>query len=135
MQTFISELIVKIKIASIAKPGRPEARVNQSAANPNAPIHGGHGDIIAIGASTGGTEAVYSIFSKLNDDLPGIVVVQHMPPVFTELYAQRLDRTCQLTVKEAEDGDRVRGRLRIYCAGRVPYESAENGTDVQDQML
>ena len=106
-QVFISELILKIKIASIAKvgkknvPGHPRAIEKQ-----NVPINQNE-SIIAIGASTGGTEAVYALLGKLNRDLPGIVIVQHMPPVFTKLYAERLNKAFPLDVKEAVNGDKI----------------------------
>lgn len=61
--------------------------------------------IIAIGASTGGTEAIFQILSALPADLPGIVIVQHIPPVFSQMFAQRLNDQTALRVKEAETGD------------------------------
>lgn len=70
--------------------------------------------IIAIGASTGGTEALRVVLEQFPMDAPGIVVVQHMPENFTRGFAQRLDSLCQMSVKEAEDGDTVmRGRILI----------------------
>jgi two-component system chemotaxis response regulator CheB len=61
--------------------------------------------IIAIGASTGGTEAIREILVKLPADMPPILVVQHMPQYFTKSFAERLDSLCKLKVKEAEDGE------------------------------
>ncbi|MFO7939973.1 MAG: chemotaxis response regulator protein-glutamate methylesterase [Bacteroidales bacterium] len=70
--------------------------------------------VIAIGASTGGTEALAQVLKALPPDAPGIVVVQHMPEKFTTSFAHRLNELCQITVKEAEDGDSViRGRALI----------------------
>jgi len=63
--------------------------------------------IIAIGASTGGTEAIKNVLTRLPHNTPGIVVVQHMPAQFTTSFAQRLDELCQMKVKEAQDGDTV----------------------------
>ena len=63
--------------------------------------------IIVIGASTGGPEAVTQVLQQLPKDVPPILVVQHMPAVFTQHFAQRLDRLCQIEVKEAEDGDKL----------------------------
>ncbi|MBZ0263397.1 chemotaxis response regulator protein-glutamate methylesterase [bacterium] len=75
--------------------------------------------VIAIGASTGGTEALRSILERLPRSTPGIVVVQHMPPGFTELFAKRLDSLCAMEVKEAEEGDRVlTGRILIAPGGK-----------------
>lgn len=70
--------------------------------------------IVAIGASTGGTEALRQILEKLPPNAPGIAIVQHMPEVFTRHFAERLDQLCKISVKEAEDGDSViRGRALI----------------------
>ena len=71
-------------------------------------------DVVAIGASTGGTDAINSIITKFSANMPGIVIVQHMPAGFTSLYAKRLDAISNLEVKEADDGDEVRpGRVLI----------------------
>ncbi|PYI56641.1 chemotaxis protein CheB [Paenibacillus flagellatus] len=70
--------------------------------------------VIAVGASTGGTEATHLLLSMLPADMPGIVVVQHMPPGFTRSYAERLDRETAFAVKEAASGDPVLpGRVLI----------------------
>jgi two-component system chemotaxis response regulator CheB len=70
--------------------------------------------VVVIGASTGGTEALRTVLEVLPADTPGIVVVQHMPELFTRAFANRLDTLCQITVKEAENNDTVlRGRALI----------------------
>jgi two-component system chemotaxis response regulator CheB len=70
--------------------------------------------VVAIGASTGGTEALKSLLEVLPPDSPGIVIVQHMPELFTRAFASRLDGLCQITVKEAESNDTIlRGRALI----------------------
>ena len=70
--------------------------------------------IVAIGASTGGTEALREILEALPADAPGIVIVQHMPEKFTAAFAQRLNSICKITVKEAENNDSVlRGQALI----------------------
>lgn len=66
-----------------------------------------HINLIAIGASTGGTEALSALLTKLHPPLPGIVIVQHIPPMFSKLFAERLNSECSLTVKEAVSGDVV----------------------------
>lgn len=73
--------------------------------------------IIALGASTGGTEALEQVIKGFPADIPPVIVVQHMPAGFTKLYSERLDRSCKVTVKEAEDGDRLRSGLVIIGAG------------------
>jgi len=75
--------------------------------------------VVAIGASTGGTEALRVVLEALPPDSPGVVVVQHMPEGFTRAFAQRLDRSCRIAVKEAADGDRVlEGRALIAPGNR-----------------
>jgi len=70
--------------------------------------------VVVIGASTGGTEALRSLLEVLPSDAPGIVIVQHMPELFTRAFAQRLDGLCRISVKEAEANDTVlRGRALI----------------------
>ncbi|MDR3750029.1 MAG: chemotaxis response regulator protein-glutamate methylesterase [Terracidiphilus sp.] len=70
--------------------------------------------VVAIGASTGGTEALKTVLEMLPADTPGIVIVQHMPELFTRAFAARLDGLCNITVKEAETNDTViRGRALI----------------------
>lgn len=111
VEAIINELIIKIKIASTAKVGNGKnesllmkSKINTSNRSLN--------KVIAIGASTGGTEAIFNIIKYFPKDMPGIVIVQHMPPVFTRLYAQRLDNSCLMEVKEAGNGDMV-------CPGKV----------------
>ncbi|HBY63352.1 MAG TPA: chemotaxis response regulator protein-glutamate methylesterase [Solibacterales bacterium] len=70
--------------------------------------------LIAIGASTGGTEAIYRVLSALPEDMPPIVIVQHIPANFSRAFAQRLNQQCRLRVREASDGDFVgRGEALI----------------------
>ena len=75
--------------------------------------------VIAIGASTGGTEALRVVLEEFPADSPGIVVVQHMPEMFTKQFAKRLNDLCKVTVKEAENGDKViRGQVLIAPGGK-----------------
>jgi two-component system chemotaxis response regulator CheB len=73
--------------------------------------------VVAIGASTGGTEALRTILEAMPPDAPGIVVVQHMPEVFTRTFADRLDRLCRIEVKEAASGDRVLAGRALIAPG------------------
>jgi two-component system chemotaxis response regulator CheB len=75
--------------------------------------------VVAIGTSTGGTQALEAVLTKLPRVCPGIVIVQHMPEKFTEAFSRRLDGLCQIEVREARNGDRViPGRALIAPGGR-----------------
>ncbi|MBN2331541.1 MAG: chemotaxis response regulator protein-glutamate methylesterase [Deltaproteobacteria bacterium] len=73
--------------------------------------------VIAIGSSTGGTEALKVLLAPMPLDTPGIVIVQHMPANFTKAFANRLNDICRIDVKEAEDGDSIRPGLALLCPG------------------
>jgi two-component system chemotaxis response regulator CheB len=73
--------------------------------------------IIAIGSSTGGTEAVLGILRELPADMPPILIVQHMPPVFTRLFAERLHSVCKLSVWEAKNADELKRGLVLLAPG------------------
>ncbi len=81
---------------------------------------GGNGqEVIAIGASAGGTQAIMEVLRRLPADVPGIAIVQHMPPKFTALFADHLNRSCALDVREARDGDRLElGTARVAPGGQ-----------------
>jgi two-component system chemotaxis response regulator CheB len=104
------EVIDKIKAAAAARVRRPLPR--PAVAAPVRPAGGGAlirstDQVIAVGASTGGTEALKDFLMALPADCPGVVIVQHMPEKFTRAFADRLDTLCTVRVKEAADGDRV----------------------------
>lgn len=106
LEDFIqNELLVKIKIASTAKISNIKKAVAHTEGQHLTTAH--KNLIVAIGASTGGTEAIFSVVKDYGVDIPGIVIVQHMPPGFTQMYAKRLDNECRVHVKEAQTGDRV----------------------------
>lgn len=73
--------------------------------------------VLAMGASTGGTEAIKTVLSTLPPNAPGMVIVQHMPAKFTTSFAQRLDSLCQIRVKEASNGDAVVNGLALLAPG------------------
>ena len=73
--------------------------------------------VVAIGASTGGTEAIIQVVKDLPANTPGVVIVQHMPAGFTKMYAERLDKICHMSAREAQDGDRVETGLILLGAG------------------
>ncbi len=92
--------------------------------------------VVAIGASTGGTEALREILEQIPPDAPGMVIVQHMPEVFTAAFAKRLDQSCRIEVKEAADGDRIfDGRALIAPGNRhlmVYRDGAEYRVHLKD---
>lgn len=92
--------------------------------------------VVAIGTSTGGTQALETVLAALPRVCPGIVAVQHMPEKFTEAFARRLDTVCQVEVKEAKSGDRVMpGRVLIAPGGRhmlLKRSGAQYYVDVVD---
>lgn len=110
------ELVGKIKAASIARVGKSGKVVMPQA---DLPVSAGNsGLVVAIGASTGGTEAITTVIQGFGPDIPGVVVVQHMPPGFTEMYAERLNAMCSVNVREARTGDVIRqGQVLIAPGG------------------
>ena len=73
--------------------------------------------VVALGASTGGTEALRTILEAMPPEAPGLLVVQHMPEAFTRAFAERLDRSCRIEVKEAADGDRILDGRALIAPG------------------
>ena len=130
-ESFIQSLAAKIIVASHARvrggqsgPVRPRSasavqpQISRSPAVPpllglskTEPNH----TIIALGASTGGTEATLAVLRQLPADIPGMVIVQHMPTGFTKMYAERLNRLCQMEVREAKNGDEIHQGLVLIA--------------------
>lgn len=106
-EDFITTLTQKVIIAATANVRQPRAvrPAPQSIAAPLLGSISGANAIIGLGASTGGTEATLTVMRELPADIPGMVIVQHMSPGFTRMYAERLDRLCKMHVREAVDGD------------------------------
>ncbi len=133
LRTMIGELAERLKEAAKADPeklrclgaGPGAGRQGKAGRDPRArqparrtgasPVR----TIIAIGASTGGTVALAKVVTALPADVPPVLIVQHMPPVFTRMFADSMDRQSGVTVKEAEDGDPlVRGRVLVAPGDR-----------------
>lgn len=117
LASFVRELSGKIKVASNAhvSAGQPVRKPVASGILPTLLQKANAANtILAIGASTGGTESILQVVKDLPANTPGIVIVQHIPPVFSNMYAQRLNNLCKMSAKEAEDGDRVeRGKIIV----------------------
>jgi len=112
-------LVEKIKAASTARISKRSGAVTREVSPPTRlSMTETTNKIFAIGASTGGVQALTRVLSALPANAPGTVVVQHMPAHFTTSFAQRLDSECAMNVKEADDGDRVvPGRVLIAPGG------------------
>ncbi|MDR2163689.1 MAG: chemotaxis response regulator protein-glutamate methylesterase [Clostridiales Family XIII bacterium] len=120
MDAFVGEVAAKIRVASTAKFAfRKDAPKDIKLHAMELGVPADPLDLVAIGASTGGTEAIFSVLTKYRSNMPGFVIVQHMPEGFTKLFAKRLNSSTALRVKEAEEGDEVRpGMALIAPAGR-----------------
>jgi len=116
-----AELIAKIKAAADCKIVRPG--ILRGALAPPEKISAGKAapppsKLVAIGISTGGPQALEFLLAQLPPDFPGtIVVVQHMPEGFTDMFARRLDEVCSLRVKEAQSGDVLQAGRVLICPG------------------
>ena len=123
---FVQEIIQKVKVAADAhiirqgaSPARPSASTFTKVTPGRSIITGATSkSIIAIGASTGGTEAIIEVIKNFPANTPGVVIVQHMPPVFTKMYAERVNKIGAMSAREAQNGDRVeRGTILIAPGG------------------
>ena len=102
-----------IQIRSAAEYPTPSAKPTSKSASAREPSR-----IVAIGISTGGPQSLQYLLSQFTGDFPGsIVVVQHMPDGFTEMFARRLDECCSLNVKEAQSGDLLLAGRVLICPG------------------
>ncbi|MDH5511107.1 MAG: chemotaxis response regulator protein-glutamate methylesterase [Nitrospinota bacterium] len=112
------ELIDKIKAAARAKMKPPPSAADlEKRRKPLTSMVSTTNKIVAIGASTGGTEALKDILMKMPPNSPGILVVQHMPELFTTAFAKRLNELCEITVKEASNGDSVTNGKCLIAPG------------------
>ncbi|MEZ5692096.1 MAG: chemotaxis response regulator protein-glutamate methylesterase [Rickettsiales bacterium] len=122
LQEFAAELCLAVKKAAGAKMGIKNYS-NKAIKRPSIPINlkrvvSAHAPkLIAIGASTGGVETLSDILPHLPDNLPPIVITQHMPPVFTDSFARRISASCAFPVYEAADGMELKRGMACIAAG------------------
>ena len=124
------EIVAKVKAAAAVKfrgwrtadrsPAKDVSRVYHFSATHK---------VVAIGASTGGTEALKDLLSPLPADFPGIVMVQHMPEAFTGPFAKRLDTMCHMRVAEAQDGDHILPGHALLAPGGHQMDVVRRGAE------
>jgi two-component system, chemotaxis family, protein-glutamate methylesterase/glutaminase len=127
-----SSIVEKIRIAAAAKVHKPALRV--AAPAPQSTNGGGLGRIsteklVLIGASTGGTEAIKEILTRLPADAPGVVITQHMPPGFTTSFAARLNGLCKISVQEASNGARILPGNAYIAPGGKQFSLTKSGAN------
>jgi two-component system chemotaxis response regulator CheB len=126
------KLVRAIRAASMAKMVKPPPPPQRRLGSPLGQLSSRTTPkVVAMGASTGGTQALEVVLRGLPVDTPGMVIVQHMPPVFTETFARRLDSICEMEVKEAKDGDAVVKGLALIAPGGAHTMVIRNGAFYQ----
>ena len=133
-----SQIVDKIRVAAVAQVRRTPAQpAVHSAAADSAPPPSSAAllgrlsteKLICIGASTGGTEAIKEVLVQMPADSPAIVITQHMPPGFTTSFAARLNGLCQITVKEATNGERILPGHAYIAPGGKQFHVARSGAN------
>lgn len=122
----------QVKVKPLIKKHRPEITEDQKILNP-AGLQSTE-KIIAIGASTGGTEAIKDLLIQLPAAVPGIVMTQHMPPGFTRTYAERLNKTTRLHVVEAKGGERILPGHAFLAPGGYHLVVVRSGADYRVKL-
>ncbi|MCI9644418.1 MAG: chemotaxis-specific protein-glutamate methyltransferase CheB [Oscillibacter sp.] len=116
-EVFVTNLTQKVLVASMARPRSVPLRSPSVAVD--TPVLGGglalDRVLVGLGASTGGTEATLEVMRRLPADIPPMVIVQHMPKGFTQMYADRLNRICKMEVREARNGDELHRGLALVA--------------------
>jgi two-component system, chemotaxis family, protein-glutamate methylesterase/glutaminase len=136
-----TQIVDKIRVAAVAQVRRAPARettavggtsgAGAAPAMPAAALLGrlSTEKLICIGASTGGTEAIKEVLVQMPADSPAIVITQHMPPGFTTSFAARLNGLCQITVKEAVNGERILPGHAYIAPGGTQFHVARSGAN------
>ena len=139
LKELASQIVEKIRVAAVAQVRRAPAReatsgagaAGAAAAAPASALLGrlSTEKLICIGASTGGTEAIKEVLVHMPADSPAIVITQHMPPGFTTSFAARLNGLCQITVKEAANGERILPGHAYIAPGGTQFRVARSGAN------
>jgi|SRR5579863_1924749 len=119
------------------RPTLPAPRVTADVLPRNGKLRnaGAPSAVIAVGASTGGTEALRVFLTALPTDCPPVVIVQHMPEVFTRAFAERLNMDCSIEIKEARDGDRLHTGLALIAPGNRHMLVHRSGEELVVQVM
>ncbi len=134
LQGMLNELRAKIKIASTANVSHWKSKRPALGPRPlpaSAALAESTDKVVAIGASTGGTEAIRRVITEFPATMPGVVIVQHMPAGFTRMFADRLNQLCAREVKEAENGDRIMPGRVLIAPGEKQMRVVRSGGQYQ----
>ncbi|HSP58811.1 MAG TPA: chemotaxis response regulator protein-glutamate methylesterase [Halomonas sp.] len=128
MLEYGEQIADKIRAAARSRPRQPRRRDAPPPTRLKAPLMTSE-KLVIIGASTGGTEAIRQVLEPLPANSPAILITQHMPGGFTRSFAERLNRLCQISVKEAEDGERVVPGHAYIAPGDTHLKLARSGAN------
>lgn len=132
LETYRQEIIEKIKLAAGAKIKKRQVDVQRPSGQK---LNFRTSEkLFAIGASTGGTEAIKDVLLQMPLDAPGIVITQHMPAGFTKTFSERLDKLCGISVKEAEDGERILPGHAYIAPGDRHLKVVRSGADYRIKL-
>lgn len=133
-QKVLTASTAKVRTPRLSTAAAPKATVLAAPKASAAPLHTAMSNILAtdnviigLGASTGGTEATLEVMKQLPADIPGMVIVQHMPQGFTAMYAERLNRLCRMEVREAKNGDEIRRGLALVAPADLQAKVVRSG--------
>ncbi|MDR9440726.1 MAG: chemotaxis response regulator protein-glutamate methylesterase [Halomonas sp.] len=128
MMEYATEIAEKLRAAARSRPRQARRPDTPGPRLLKAPMVSSE-KLIIIGASTGGTEAIRNVLEPLPANSPAILITQHMPGGFTRSFAERLDRLCQISVKEAVDGERILPGHAYIAPGDVHLKLARSGAN------
>ncbi|HSH47830.1 MAG TPA: chemotaxis response regulator protein-glutamate methylesterase [Halomonas sp.] len=128
MIEYANEIAEKLRAAAVSRPQRVRRKDAPAPRRLTAPLVSSE-KLIAIGASTGGTEAIRQVLEPLPANSPAILIAQHMPGGFTRSFAERLDRLCRISVKEAVDGERILPGHAYIAPGDAHLKVSRSGAN------
>ncbi|MCG8517864.1 MAG: chemotaxis response regulator protein-glutamate methylesterase [Pseudomonadales bacterium] len=137
LESYREELLTKLRAAAAARDAIRRRAGQRSGASRPVPTElsvQGTEQVVAIGASTGGTEAIKTLLEQLPIGMPGVVMTQHMPPGFTRSFAERLDRSCRLKVAEVRGGERILPGHAYLAPGDRHLLVQRSGADLVCQL-